>query len=232
MGVASGTPQNHSPNPRFVEEEDVDYVEDGEVGKSDHGYCNNIGDIKELEEELGEIFLSTDTCFLESQYDCDLPPKYDEYPDDEYQICELNNVEGVHVVIEETRTTTLPKENASKGSPLPINVVNVMDIPATSGIKFSQEKVEEEYANYCTLVEEPNIQQGPSFAFANGSCVFPDSNIPPIIRCDKPNVIKGFSFQDGKVTEDGNWVFCGGAWDDSSLVVAFYRNADKGVAPL
>lgn len=133
-----------------------------EVGKRDHGYCNNIGDIKELEEELGEIFLSTDTCFLESQYDCDLPPKYDEYPDDEYQICELNTVEGVHVVIEETRTTTLPKENASEGSPLPINVVNVMDIPATSGIKFSQEKVEEEYANYCTLVEEPNIQQGPS----------------------------------------------------------------------
>ncbi|KAG5536282.1 hypothetical protein RHGRI_023906 [Rhododendron griersonianum] len=200
-----------------------------EVGKSDHGYCNNIGDIKELEEELGEIFFSTDTCFLESQYDCDLPPKYDEYPDDEYQICELNTVEGVHVVIEETRTTTLPKENASEGSPLPINVVNVMDIPATSGIKFSQEKVEEEYANYCTLVEEPNIQQGPSFAFANGSCVFPDSNIPPIIRCDKPSVIKGFSFQDGKVTEDGNWVFCGGAWDDSSLVVAFYRNADKGL---
>lgn len=198
-----------------------------EVGKGDQGHSNNIGDIKELEEELGEIFLSTDTYFSESQYNCDLPPKYDEYPDDEYEICELSTVEGVHVAIEEIRRTTLPKENASEASPLPINVVNVMDIPAL-GIKFNQEQVEEEYANYFTPVEESNIQQEPRSAFANGSCVFSDSYIPPIIRCDKPNVIKGFSFQDGKVTEDGNWVFCGGAWDDSSLVVAFYRNVDKG----
>ncbi|KAF7148278.1 hypothetical protein RHSIM_Rhsim03G0265700 [Rhododendron simsii] len=198
-----------------------------EVGKGDQGHSNNIGDIKELEEELGEIFLSTDTYFSESQYNCDLPPKYDEYPDDEYEICELSTVEGVHVAIEEIRRTTLPKENASEASPLPINVVNVMDIPAL-GIKFNQEQVEEEYANYFTPVEESNIQQEPRSAFANGSCIFSDSYIPPIIRCDKPNVIKGLSFQDGKVTEDGNWVFCGGAWDDSSLVVAFYRNVDKG----
>ncbi|KAF7113409.1 hypothetical protein RHSIM_RhsimUnG0129600 [Rhododendron simsii] len=136
--------------------------------------------------------------------------------------------QGVHVAIEEIRRTTLPKENASEASPLPINVVNVMDIPAL-GIKFNQEQVEEEYANYFTPVEESNIQQEPRSAFANGSCVFSDSYIPPIIRCDKPNVIKGLSFQDGKVTEDDNWVFCDGAWDDSSLVVAFYRNVDKGL---
>lgn len=40
---------------------------------------------------------------FQSEIDWESPPKYDEYPDDEYDICELIIVDGAHVAIQETK---------------------------------------------------------------------------------------------------------------------------------
>ncbi|KAF7124680.1 hypothetical protein RHSIM_Rhsim12G0034400 [Rhododendron simsii] len=102
-----------------------------------------------------------------------------------------------------------------------------MDIPIL-GIKCNQEQGDKECAFDCIPVKELNTLKAPSSVFANGSWDFPSSDIPPIIRCDNPAVINGFSFQDGKVTKDGNWVFYGRAWDGYFLVVAFHTNVNRG----
>ncbi|KAG5556684.1 hypothetical protein RHGRI_007075 [Rhododendron griersonianum] len=101
-----------------------------------------------------------------------------------------------------------------------------MDIPIM-GIKCNQEQGDKKCAFDCIPIKELNTLKEPSSVFANGSWVFPSCDIPQIIRCDNPTVINGFSFQYGKVTEDGNWVFYGGAWDGYFLVVASYTNMNK-----
>ncbi|KAG5545551.1 hypothetical protein RHGRI_017902 [Rhododendron griersonianum] len=164
----------------------------------------DVGDFLDdvLEEESDKIFSDNNPSSFQSEIDWESPPKYDEYRDDEYDICELIIVDGAHVAIQETGRIALPKENASEASPLSISAASLMDIPIL-GIKCNQEQGDKECAFDCIPVKELNTLKEPSSVFASGSWVFPSSDIPPFIRCDKPDVINGFSFQDGNVTEDG-----------------------------
>jgi hypothetical protein len=60
----------------------------------------------------------------------------------------------------------------------------------------------------------------------NGSWIALGSYSPSIIGGNNSDLINGFTFQDGKVTEDGNWIFCGGVWDESSFVIAYSTNVN------
>ncbi|KAG5535874.1 hypothetical protein RHGRI_023595 [Rhododendron griersonianum] len=55
-----------------------------------------------LEEESDKIFFDNNTSSFQSEIDWESPPRFDEYADDEFEICETNVIEDiVHVAIQE-----------------------------------------------------------------------------------------------------------------------------------
>ncbi|KAG5534585.1 hypothetical protein RHGRI_022636 [Rhododendron griersonianum] len=65
---------------------------------------NLVGDFLDdvLEEESDKIFFDNNTSSFQSEIDWESPPRFDEYADDEFEICETNVIEDiVHVAIQE-----------------------------------------------------------------------------------------------------------------------------------
>ncbi|KAG5562993.1 hypothetical protein RHGRI_005661 [Rhododendron griersonianum] len=161
----------------------------------------NNEDAAIFKEEFDEIFFNTNTFSLESQIDWDLPPKFDENVDEEFEDCEANIIEDVHVAIQGVRKYDFMGENDSKISPLPI-VVNGMHIPIFN-IKLSKDQMEGNCAFNCTPTGISTAPKEVTPILVNGSCIVFGSDIPSIIRCTNSTLTSEFSFQDGKAAEGG-----------------------------
>ncbi|KAG5555395.1 hypothetical protein RHGRI_012813 [Rhododendron griersonianum] len=67
----------------------------------------DVGDFLDdvLEEEFDKIFFDNNTSSFQSEIDWESPPRFDEYADDEFKICEANFIQDiVHVAIQEDGT--------------------------------------------------------------------------------------------------------------------------------
>ncbi|KAG5549703.1 hypothetical protein RHGRI_014863 [Rhododendron griersonianum] len=68
-----------------------------------------------LEEESDKIFLDTNLSPFQSEIDWESPPRFDEYADDEFEICEANVIEDiVHVAIQEDGTVAPTRNQHDK----------------------------------------------------------------------------------------------------------------------
>ncbi|KAF7139304.1 hypothetical protein RHSIM_Rhsim07G0160500 [Rhododendron simsii] len=160
----------------------------------------DVGDFLEdvLEKESDKIFLDNNPSSFQPEIDCESPPKFDEYVGEEFEDCDGNIDEDVHVA---DGKYNFLGENDYEINPLPI-VVNGMHIPI-SIIKSSQDHGEENCAINYTPMGISTAPKEVTPIFVNSSCILLDSDIPSIIGCTNSTLTIEFYFHDSKAVEGG-----------------------------